>query len=102
KPAEPPSPDDPNKPAVPPVESPEDPGNATTKPKDELKVVKKINGDDANIEPGVAVKPGSDMDVTYEVTNTGNRPLSDVTVTDRIVSENNTEVKGITPEKVDQ
>ncbi|WP_185737103.1 DUF7507 domain-containing protein [Corynebacterium bovis] len=102
KPAEPPSPDDPNKPAVPPVESPEDPGNATTKPKDELKVVKKINGDDANTAPGVSVEPGSDMKVTYEVTNTGNRPLSDVSVTDRIVSENNTEVKGITPEKVDQ
>ncbi|MBB3116167.1 DUF7507 domain-containing protein [Corynebacterium bovis] len=102
KPAEPPSPDDPNKPAVPPVESNEDPGNATTKPKDGLKVVKKINGDDANAEPGVEVAPGSDMDVTYEVTNTGDRPLSDVSVTDRIVSENNTEVKGITPEKVDQ
>ncbi|WP_185738011.1 DUF7507 domain-containing protein [Corynebacterium bovis] len=99
---EPPSPDDPNKPAVPPVESNEDPGNATTKPKDGLKVVKKINGDDANAEPGVEVAPGSDMDVTYEVTNTGDRPLSDVSVTDRIVSENNTEVKGITPEKVDQ
>ncbi|MFE1514284.1 NEW3 domain-containing protein [Corynebacterium bovis] len=102
KPGEPPSPDDPNKPAVPPVESPEDPGNATTKPKDGLKVVKKINGDDANAEPGVEVAPGSDMDLTFEVTNTGNRLVFDVSVTDRIVSENNAEVKGITPEKVDR
>ncbi|MEL4164851.1 hypothetical protein MTQ16_08435 [Corynebacterium bovis] len=82
----PPSPTDPNRPgdprdpATPPVNSPEDPGNATTRARDGLRVVKKINGDDANQAPGVTVEPGADMNVTYEVTNTGNRPVFNVTV----------------------
>ncbi|MDK8510940.1 hypothetical protein QP948_05915 [Corynebacterium bovis] len=102
KPGEPPSPDEPNKPGVPPVDSPEDPGFAHTTPQDGLKVVKKINGDDANTAPGVEVAPGSDMNITYEVTNTGNRPLFNVTVVDLIATDNNAEVKNITtatPEK---
>ncbi len=46
------------------------------------KIIKKINGDDADTAPGVEVKAGSAMNVTFEVTNTGNEPLTDVTVTD--------------------
>ncbi|MBB3116168.1 DUF7507 domain-containing protein [Corynebacterium bovis] len=102
KPAEPPSPDEPNKPGVPPVDSPEDPGFAHTTPKDGLKVVKKINGDDANTAPGVEVKPGSDMNITYEVENTGNRPLFNVSVVDRIATDGNAEVKGISPASVEK
>ncbi|MEL4165261.1 hypothetical protein MTQ16_10675, partial [Corynebacterium bovis] len=102
QPGVPPSPDEPNRPGVPPVTSPEDPGFARTTPQDGLKVVKKINGDDANTAPGVEVKPGSDMNITYEVTNTGNRPLFNVSVVDLIATDNNAEVKNITtatPEK---
>ncbi|WP_185739425.1 DUF7507 domain-containing protein, partial [Corynebacterium bovis] len=84
------------------VESNEDPANATTSFKDGLTIVKKINGDDANDAPGVTVEPGADMQVTYEVTNTGNRPVFNVNVTDRVESENNAEVKNIAPAKVDR
>ena len=84
------------------VESNEDPANATTSFKDGLTIVKKINGNDANDAPGVTVEPGADMNVTYEVTNTGNRPVFNVNVTDRVESENNAEVKNIAPAKVDR
>ncbi|MEL4164673.1 hypothetical protein MTQ16_07430 [Corynebacterium bovis] len=102
RPAEPPSPDEPNRPGVPPVTSPEDPGFAHTTPRDGLRVVKKINNDDANTAPGVEVAPGSDLNVTYVVTNTGNRPVFNVTVADKIVSEGDKAVENIataTPEK---
>ncbi|MEL4165315.1 NEW3 domain-containing protein, partial [Corynebacterium bovis] len=104
----PPSPTNPNEPgnpddpSNPPVNSPEDPGFARTTPRDGLRVVKKINNDDANTAPGVAVEPGADMNVTYEVTNTGNRPVFNVNVTDRVESENNAEVKNITPANVER
>ncbi|WP_221767720.1 DUF7507 domain-containing protein, partial [Corynebacterium bovis] len=101
-PTDPNEPGDPNDPKTPPVDSPGDPGNARTTPRDGLKLVKKINGNDANTAPGAEVEPGSDMNVTYEVTNTGNRPIFNVNVTDRIESENNAEVKGITPENVER
>ena len=45
-------------------------------------MIKKINGQDANSAPGVSVNPGALMEVTFEVTNTGNVTLSPVTVTD--------------------
>ncbi|WP_156193384.1 DUF7507 domain-containing protein [Corynebacterium kalinowskii] len=52
-----------------------------------VQVIKKINGDDANNAPGVIVKPGEPMSVTFEVTNTGKTALKNVTVTDdKIVS----------------
>ncbi|MBP3089434.1 hypothetical protein EML15_09815 [Corynebacterium sp. sy017] len=64
-----------------------------------VKVVKKINGDDANREPGVAVKPGESLNISFEVSNTGETPLKDVTVSDDqiknaqdIVCENKPEV----------
>ncbi|QDZ41775.1 hypothetical protein [Corynebacterium sp. sy039] len=62
----------------------EDPANATVeKPLvPAVKVVKKINGEDANSEPGVVVAPGQDMNITFEVSNTGETPLKDVTVSD--------------------
>ncbi len=65
----------------------EDPANATTVYEPGVTVVKKINGDDANTAPGVTVEPGSDMTVTFEVTNTGNVTLTDVTVTDDVITE---------------
>ena len=64
---------------VPPVESPVD--------QPSVKIVKKINSEDANEEPGVKVRPGSTMTFTYEVTNTGNTPLVDVGVTDNILKD---------------
>ncbi|MDH2456590.1 hypothetical protein QDW14_08935, partial [Corynebacterium bovis] len=96
KPGKPDEPGDPNDPKSPPVTSNEDPANATTSFKDGLTIVKKINGDDANTAPGVTVEPGADMDVTYEVTNTGNRPVYNVTVADKITSEGDKVVEGIT------
>ncbi|MGV8267859.1 NEW3 domain-containing protein, partial [Pseudomonas aeruginosa] len=53
----------------------------------------------------MAVEPGSDMKMTYEVTNDGQRPVFNVSVTDKITTENNKEVKDITasdPEKAKQ
>ncbi|QDZ43358.1 hypothetical protein [Corynebacterium sp. sy039] len=47
-----------------------------------VRVVKLINGDDANREPGVAVKPGESLNISFEVSNTGETPLKDVTVSD--------------------
>ena len=45
-------------------------------------VVKRINGSDANEAPGITVQAGSVMNITFEVTNTGNTWLSPVTVAD--------------------
>ncbi len=45
-------------------------------------VVKRINGDEASTSPGVVVNLGSSMNVTFDVTNTGNVPLSTVAVVD--------------------
>lgn len=51
-----------------------------------ISLVKKINGDDANAAPGVKVAPGSPMEITFEVTSTGNVDLHGLTVTDDTVS----------------
>ena len=47
-----------------------------------LSVVKQINSDDAATSPGVVVDLGSTMNITFDVTNTGNVALSTVSVTD--------------------
>ncbi|MGL5405741.1 MAG: DUF7507 domain-containing protein [Propionibacteriaceae bacterium] len=47
-----------------------------------IAIVKLINGDDANDAPGVEVKAGSMMNITFRVTNNGTVALSDVKVTD--------------------
>ncbi len=47
-----------------------------------VSVVKKINGDEAATSPGVVVDLGSTMSITFDVTNTGNVPLSTVSVAD--------------------
>ncbi len=47
-----------------------------------IAIVKKINGDDAAISPGVVVDLGSTMSITFDVTNTGNVALSTVSVAD--------------------
>jgi len=52
-----------------------------------LKIEKFINNDaKSETSPGVEVKSGSDMDVTYKVTNTGKVKLSGINVTDKIVA----------------
>ncbi|WP_142093971.1 DUF7507 domain-containing protein [Propioniferax innocua] len=78
---------------VPPVESPEDPGNAHTPPGEPgLSLVKMINGADAEADAPVVVEPGSDMDVSFEVTNTGETSLSDVSVSDDVVAADQIQV----------
>ncbi|KJK44006.1 hypothetical protein UK23_31150, partial [Lentzea aerocolonigenes] len=47
-----------------------------------IKIVKKVNGDDADTAPGPYVPEKSEVTWTYEVTNTGNTKLVDVTVVD--------------------
>jgi LPXTG-motif cell wall-anchored protein len=47
-----------------------------------VRIIKRVNGQDANAAPGVTVPPNTTMQFTYEVTNTGNVPLSDLVVTD--------------------
>ncbi len=47
-----------------------------------IEVVKFTNGDDANNPTGPFIAEGGDVTWTYEVTNTGNTPISDVTLTD--------------------
>ncbi|QDZ42158.1 hypothetical protein [Corynebacterium sp. sy039] len=53
--------------------------------KPSITVVKKINDDDANSKPGVKVQPGEDMDIVFEVTNTGTATLGDITVSDNVI-----------------
>jgi len=47
-----------------------------------LRIVKSTQRDDANSAPGPTVKVGDPVRWTYRVTNTGDTPLRDVTVTD--------------------
>lgn len=47
-----------------------------------LVLEKKTNGVDANMPPGPAVPAGSTVTWTYEVTNTGDVPLTNIVVTD--------------------
>lgn len=54
-------------------------------PTSSVSVVKKINGDDAAISPGVAVELGSNLAVTFDVANTGNLALSSVSVSDDVL-----------------
>ena len=64
-----------------------DDGHADT-PKLSLK--KYINGDDAQDVPGVAVKPGEDMEIKYVVKNDGKVDLRDVKVTDKVTAGQDT------------
>ncbi|CAB0728013.1 hypothetical protein FRC0086_01466 [Corynebacterium diphtheriae] len=47
-----------------------------------IDIEKYINGEDADEAPGASVKPGEDMAIRFDVTNTGNVPLYSVNVTD--------------------
>ena len=47
-----------------------------------IQIVKMTNGSDNNTAPGAQVVAGSTVTWTYDVTNTGNVPLSNVTVAD--------------------
>jgi uncharacterized repeat protein (TIGR01451 family) len=47
-----------------------------------ISIVTKVNGADANTTPGITVELNADLNLTYEVTNTGAYPLTDVVVAD--------------------
>jgi hypothetical protein len=47
-----------------------------------IQVKKFVNGQDAQTRPGPSVRVGSELEWTFEVTNTGNVPIIDVTLTD--------------------
>lgn len=55
-------------------------------PSPAIDIEKYINGEDADEAPGVAVKPGEDMAIRFDVTNTGNVPLEMVVLRDDKVS----------------
>ena len=63
-----------------------DPANAYTPAHPAVTVVKSINGADANTTPGVSVPAGTDMAVTFLVTNTGDVTLNPVVVTDSVAT----------------
>jgi hypothetical protein len=67
-------------PSVPPV-SDDTPANAFV-PTPAIDIIKRVNGADANEAPGLEVQVGATVTWTYEVTNTGNVDLINVTVTD--------------------
>ena len=48
----------------------------------EISIVKYVNGQDANTAPGPSITVGGAVTWTYEVTNTGNVPLTGIVVTD--------------------
>lgn len=47
-----------------------------------VQIIKKTNGEDANFPPGPSLPQGAPVTWTYEITNTGNVALTNVTVTD--------------------
>lgn len=47
-----------------------------------IRIIKSVNGNDANTPPGSYIPVGGQITWTYEVTNTGNTTLTGVTVTD--------------------
>ena len=47
-----------------------------------IRMIKKVNGTDANAAPGLIVAAGTTLSFTYEVSNVGNSVLNNVTVTD--------------------
>jgi uncharacterized repeat protein (TIGR01451 family) len=53
-----------------------------------LTMVKRVNGDDANTAPGIAVPVGGALEFTYEVTNNGDVTVSDLMLSDDRVAEN--------------
>ena len=56
-----------------------------TVPDPKLEIQKKINGQDADsADEAVSVKPGEDMEISYEVTNSGSVKLFDVKVVDKV------------------
>ena len=50
-----------------------------------VSIVKFVNEDDADTAPGKTVPAGSTLTFRYQVTNTGNVTLTNVTVTDQII-----------------
>ena len=66
-----------------------DSANANVPALTSIEVVKKINGDDANSAAGITVPPGSTMAITFDVTNTSNVALTNVTVTDDVIAVGN-------------
>jgi uncharacterized repeat protein (TIGR01451 family)/fimbrial isopeptide formation D2 family protein len=54
------------------------------RPTIDIELVKFVNGDDANEAPGITVDGGSEVTWTYEITNTGEVDLVDLTLVDDI------------------
>ncbi len=52
-----------------------------------IKVVKRVQGDDANDAPGVLVEAGKDVVWSFEVMNMGNVKLTDVSVSDKTLTD---------------
>ena len=71
---------------VPPLSTADDKANAYTKATPAVKIIKKINGQDVNTAPGIYVSNGSIMNITFEVTNTGDVKLEQVNVTDNKIT----------------
>jgi len=59
-----------------------DPSNYTVASAPAVQLVLFVNGDDANDPPGPSVETGNLARYRYEVTNTGNGPLTNIEVTD--------------------
>ena len=96
---------DPNTPdpKLPPVESPTDPANSITPGVPVLDLEKQINGDDADNAPGVKVKPGDDMDITYKIRNTGKGKAYGLKISDEVVNgKNSTEMQQNIQEELDK
>ncbi|MCS3924941.1 DUF11 domain-containing protein, partial [Methanosalsum natronophilum] len=56
-------------------------------PEPNISIKKFTNGEDAMTPTGPFIPAGDDVTWTYNVTNTGNYPLSNVTVTDNVTNE---------------
>lgn len=52
----------------------------------QIRITKYINGDDANLAPGAIVEPGSQMQITMVVKNTGDVALSGISITDDVIA----------------
>ena len=62
-----------------------------------MTIVKSLNDDDANTAPGVSVPAGSQVAVSFVVTNTGTSFLANVTVTDSDVTASAVSCPGADP-----
>ncbi len=74
-----------------------DPAHAYAPARPGLSVVKRINGTQAGQAPGVSVLAGSTMNVTFEVTNTGDVRIDPVVVSDDTGTAVSCPLRGLNP-----